>query len=147
MEPQINIITLGVNDLEAMAEWYQSRFGWSPNRNIDGSISFRLINMVLILVQEKRLARKLFVWHDGRGFKRTMLTIGFNTEKHVDEAFRELEGKGVLIIRLPEKSADGAYKGYITDPEDNFWELAWYPFVEMESPGSRFPLPESVFQS
>lgn len=147
MELQINIVTLGVNDLETMADWYQTKFGWPSSRNMDGTISFRLTNMVLILVPEKKLARKLFVWHDGRGFKRTMLTIGFNTEKQLIDAFQDLEEKGVLIIRQPERSADGGYTGYITDPEDNFWELAWYPFVEMEYPGSRFPLPESVFQS
>jgi predicted lactoylglutathione lyase len=147
MEPQINIVTLGVNDLEIMAEWYQSKFGWSPIRNNDGTITFRLTNMVLILVQEKKLARKLYVWHDGKGFKRVVLTIGFNSEKHLQEAFDELEDKGVLIIRPPERSADGVYKGYISDMEDNFWELAYYPFVEMDYPGSNFPLPESVFHS
>jgi uncharacterized protein len=147
MEPQINIVTLGVNDLEIMAEWYQSKFGWSPIRNKDGTISFRLTNMVLILVQEKKLARKLYVWHDGKGFKRVVLTIGFNSEKQLEEAFHELEDKAVLIIRKPERSADGGYKACISDMEDNFWELAYYPFVEIDSPGSKFPLPESVFQS
>ena len=147
MEPQINIITLGVSDLDAMMEWYQSKFGWTPSRNLDGTISFRLTNMVLILVPEKKLARKLFVWHDWKGFKRMVLTIGFNSEKQLDDAFRELENNGVFIIRQPEKTADGAYKGYVADPEDNFWELAWYPFVEMDCPGRNFPLPESVFQS
>ena len=53
MEPQINIVTLGVNDLEAMVEWYQAKFGWTSSRNFDGTISFRLANMVLILVPKK----------------------------------------------------------------------------------------------
>jgi predicted lactoylglutathione lyase len=147
METQINIVTLGVNDLESMAEWYQSKFGWRSSRNMDGTISFRLGNMMLILAQEKKLARKLFVWHDWKGFKRMVLTIGFNSEKQLDDAFRELENNDVFIIRQPEKTADGAYKGCVADPEDNYWELAWYPFVEMDYPGSNFPLAESVFQS
>ena len=51
MEPQINIVTIGVSDLNAMTEWYQSKFGWAASRNLDGTISFRLTNMVLILVK------------------------------------------------------------------------------------------------
>jgi hypothetical protein len=27
----------------------------------------------------------------------------------------------------------GVYRGYIADPEDNFWELAYYPFMEMRN--------------
>jgi catechol 2,3-dioxygenase-like lactoylglutathione lyase family enzyme len=146
MEYQINMLTLGVNDLEGMTEWYKEKFGWMPVRGADGTIFFKLEGLLLALIPENELARDISVWQDGLGFKRFAFTICFNSEEEVDRIFDELQEKGVMIIKEPEKIYGGIYRGYITDPENNFWELAFYPFMEMGKANERFWTNEIVYQ-
>ena len=73
---------------------------------------------------------------DGRGFKRFTLAINFKTEQEVDKAFDDLKQKGVKIIKAPEKVFWGGYRGYIADIENNLWEIAYNPFLELDSEGN-----------
>ncbi len=147
MEHQINILTLGVKDLDKMRNWYKEKFGWIPVRNNEGTVFFRLDALVLVLVHENQLAGDLCEWREDTGFRGFTLTIGFNSEKEVDGMFDELRKKGVMIVREPEKVSGGVYKGYISDPENNFWELAFYPFIRMNNAAERFLLSEMIYQS
>jgi hypothetical protein len=47
-----------------------------------------------------------------------------------------LDGKGVRIIKAPQKASWGGYSGYVTDIEDNLWEIAYNPILEMDSAGN-----------
>lgn len=139
MEHQMNFITVGVNDLIAMKRWYQQKMGWMPVCESYDSVTFRLNRILLVLAQEDQLAENLSQWQDGSGFKRFVLTLGFQSEQEVDNAFVELRQKSVSIIKKPVKDSSGNYKGYISDPEENYWELAFYPIGrtgKIELPGS-----------
>ena len=138
MRHQINIITIGVRDLGYMANWYEENFNWVSYRNEEGTIFFRLQGLTLVLVRENKLAQDVYTWQDGRGFKKFMLTIGFDSEYEVDNAFEQLEQNGVMIIERPKRVAGGGYKGYIADPEDNFWELSFYPYIDWDTNETRF---------
>ena len=50
--------------------------------------------------------------------------------------FDDLEKKGVKIIKRPGKVFWGGYSGYIADVEDNYWEIAFNPFLELDADGS-----------
>jgi catechol 2,3-dioxygenase-like lactoylglutathione lyase family enzyme len=130
MKHPINILTLGVTNPELLKTWYEETLGWKCSRDKDGTICFRLQNMLLVFIQVRELARKLHVWEQVSGFKPFTLTIGFDSEKEVDRTFEELRKKQVTIIKQPEKIQGGIYKGYIADPEDNYLELAFHPVME-----------------
>jgi uncharacterized protein len=142
MEYQINSITIGVSDLKAMKRWYQQKLEWIPFRESHDSVTFRISRMLLVLVQEDTLAQRLSQWQDGSGFKRFVMTLGFGSEQEVDNAFSELRQKGVSIVKKPARDAFGAYKGYISDPEENYWELAFYPSGRL----GKIELPGSIWQ-
>lgn len=128
MKQRLTLLTLGVHDFPAMKTWYKEKFGWTPFQENEGIIFFRLAGgTALSLFAANELAEDVSVPQDGKGFKRFTLAINFRSEQEVDQATEDLRAKGVRIVREPEKVFWGGYRGYIADPEDNYWELAYNP--------------------
>lgn len=130
MEYQINIVTLGVNEPVSLADWYKEKFGWTNKMNNDGSVLIQSGKLALVLAPIDKLAKELCLWQDEQRSKGFALTLGLESEKEVDRLFAELRVKAVLIIKAPHRLTGGGYGGYIADPEDNFWQLAYFPFIE-----------------
>jgi len=38
----------------------------------------------------------------------------------------------VRIVKQPEEVIWGGYSGYIADPDDNLWEIAFNPFLPLD---------------
>jgi uncharacterized protein len=132
MDQRLSFITLGVEDLDGMSRFYKEKFGWTSLKEMDG-ISFFLLNgLVLGLFPAIELAKDIGVEPTGSGFKKFSLAINFPSEEEVNRTFEELKSRGVVIVKMPEKVFWGGYSGYIKDPEDNYWELAFNPFAELD---------------
>lgn len=130
MKQTLTLITLGVQNFPAMKSWYKETFGWTPFQENDNIVFFKLNGgTVLSLFPAHELAEDIGVPQDGLGFKRFTLAINFRSEQEVDEATEDLRRKGVKIVCEPEKVFWGGYRGYIADPEDNYWELAYNPHL------------------
>jgi uncharacterized glyoxalase superfamily protein PhnB len=102
----------------------------------NGIVFFQLNGFILGLFPADELAADIGVTQDGSGFKKFSLAINFNSEKEVDEVIEDLKKKGVKIIKEPQKVFWGGYHAYITDPEDNYWELAYNPFLKIDKDGN-----------
>jgi catechol 2,3-dioxygenase-like lactoylglutathione lyase family enzyme len=132
MNQRISFITIGVDDLQMMTRFYTEKFGWTPLKEMEG-ISFFLLNgLILGLFPAKELAEDIGIEAGGSGFKRFTLAINFTSEEAVNNSFAELKARGVDIVKPPQKVFWGGYSGYIKDPEDNYWELAFNPFAELD---------------
>ena len=132
MQQRLSFLTIGVNDLEKMKNFYVEKFGWQTMSDNDGIVFFKLNGFVLGLYPADALAEDIGVPQDGSGFKRITTAINFSSEKEVDDVFAELEKKGVRIVKPPAKVFWGGYSGYIADIEDNYWEFAFNPFLETD---------------
>ena len=129
MDQRLSFLTIGVDDLETMSRFYKEQFGWTPLKEMDG-ISFFLLNgFILGLFPADELAKDIGIEPGGTGFKRFTLAVNFSSEEEVNQTFEQLKVKGVQIVKSPEKVFWGGYSGYIKDPEDNYWELAFNPFA------------------
>ena len=62
-------------------------------------------------------------------FKGFTLAYNVKSTEEVDQLFTDLALKGVRIIKHPEQVFWGGYSGYIADPDDNLWEIAFNPFI------------------
>ncbi len=133
---RITFITLGVSHLEDMKTWYNEKFGWKPFKDEDGIVFYRLNGFVLGLFPKEELAKDIGVPEPGEGFKRFTLAINMNSEKEVDTVFAFFKDNGVTIVKAPEKVFWGGYRGYISDPENNYWEIAYNPFLELDAEGN-----------
>jgi predicted enzyme related to lactoylglutathione lyase len=136
MKQRLTFLTLGVNDLEKMKTFYSEIFGWKTIKDSDGIVFYRLNGIILALYPAGELAEDIGVSSKGSGFKKFSLAINFSSQKEVDSTFIILEKKGVQVIKTPEKVFWGGYRGYVSDPEGNYWELAFNPYLEMDDSGN-----------
>jgi len=136
MNQVLNFLTIGVNDLDKMKNFYVEKFNWVTLKDSDGIVFFKLNGFILALFPLEELAEDIGIRNDGKGFKRVAFAINCRSEKEVDMMFEELEQKGVKIVKQPGKVFWGGYSGYIADVEDNYWEIAYNPFLELDAGGS-----------
>ena len=136
MEQRLTFFTIGVQDLESVKTFYKDVFGWTPMKDSDGIVFFKLNGFILGLYPSHELAADIGIQNDGKGFKRVTMAINFNSENEVDAVFEKLVKGGAKSILKPEKVFWGGYRGYIADPENNYWEIAFNPFLKMTSAGN-----------
>ena len=135
MEQRLTFITLGAKDASALKQFYIEKFGWTPFKT-DGIVFFKMNGFILALFPADELAKDAGVSGDGSGFKKFTLSINYRSEKEVDQVFESLKSKGVQIVTAPQKASWGGYSAYVADPEGNLWEIAYNPFLEMDSKGN-----------
>ena len=130
MKPLITIITLGVSDLKKSRDFYENKFGWKRAAHSNENISFYELNgLQLALFPEHSLAEDAGVPETGSGFKKFTIAHNVGSEKEVDDLIKELESKGVKILKRPQKVFWGGYSSYVSDPDGNLWEIAYNPFM------------------
>ena len=136
MEPRLNILTLGVEDLVTSTNFYSEKFGWKKMKISTDQISFfRLRGMILSLYQREKLAEDATVDADGSGFKGFTMAYNARSKDEVDRIIEKLEKRGVTIVKPPEKVFWGGYSSYVADPDNNLWEIAHNPFLELDEHG------------
>ena len=136
MDQRLTFITIGVKDLTGLATFYKDKFGWTPLKDGNDIVFFKLNGIILGLFPGEELAKEAAVVYTDALFKGFTLSINYNSEAEVDKAFQELSDKGVHIVKAPEKVFWGGYSGYVADPEHNLWEIAFNPFLEMDADGN-----------
>jgi uncharacterized protein len=137
MEQRLSMITLGVSDLKISVDFYTNKFGWelldSSNENI---AFFQLNGIQLALFDRHELAKDATIDSAGTGFKSFSLAYNARSEKEVDEIIAILKNKGVKILKIPQKVFWGGYSSYISDPDNNIWEIAYNPFLSFDNLGN-----------
>jgi uncharacterized glyoxalase superfamily protein PhnB len=137
MQQRITIIGLGVNDLAVSSAFYTEKFGWKKMKSSNEHISFFQLNgLLLSLYPKDKLAEDATVDSTGSGFKAFTLAYNTHSKEEVDEIVTNLAAKGVKVIKQPETVFWGGYSGYIADPDENLWEIAFNPFLELDSDGN-----------
>ena len=137
MESRVSIITLGVVDLGKSEDFYLNIFGWEKSQQSNEDILFMHLNGIyLACYQLDKLAEDAEVSPVGSGFKAFTLAFNTRSEEEVNELFKYFENKGVKIVKKPEKVFWGGYSGYIADPDNNLWEIAYNPFVAIDAAGN-----------
>jgi catechol 2,3-dioxygenase-like lactoylglutathione lyase family enzyme len=136
MEQRISFITIGAQDMGKLKQFYIDKFKWTPLKDSDGIVFFKMNGLILSLFPADELAGDANVSPEGSGFKKFTLAINYKSEKEVDEAFKVLKDRGVRVVKAPQKASWGGYSGYVADIEDNLWEIAWNPFLEMDGKGN-----------
>lgn len=136
LNQSVSFITLGVKNLDTMRKFYKDVFGWSVMKDDEGIVFFRLNGLVLGLFPTEELAEDVGVAAEGTGFKHFTLAMNVESEDKVNEIISYLRNKGVRVVREAERVFWGGYRGYIADPEDNYWEIVYNPFVKLADDGS-----------
>jgi hypothetical protein len=129
MEQRMSFITLGVENLNKSAEFYENDFGWRRSEiSNDAIIFFQLNGIMLSIYERNKLAEDVTIDSTGSGFKGFTLSYLTRSEKEVNDLIENLRKKGARIIKEPQKVFWGGYSSYISDPDGYLWEIAFNPY-------------------
>jgi len=133
MRQKLNLITLGVNDLERSLDFYEKGLNWKKSKSsTDNLVLLPLGGIVLALYPRKLLAQDVTVEDDVTGFSGITFSFNAKSELEVDEVIDEVKNLGAEIVKTPQKVFWGGYSGYFKDPDGHLFEVAFNPLWEFD---------------
>lgn len=135
MEQRVSLITLGVEDMERAAEFYEA-LGWARVDSPDGVVAFDLIGQTLGLYPKQGLADDLGIdVSDIGGF--SGVTLGYNVRDKAEVAplLAKVEAAGAKILKPAQDVFWGGHHGYFADLDGHVWEVAHNPFSPLGKGG------------
>ncbi|MGV9563520.1 VOC family protein [Streptomyces sp. NPDC003480] len=126
MNQQLNLVTLGVENLKVSRQFYSHGLGWTPLLDLDEIVFYQI---------GKGLALALFPLADlgadtgHPAAAGTPFTLAQNVDSpaEVDEAMQRARAAGARILKEPQRAAFGGYHGYFADPDGHRWEVCHNP--------------------
>jgi catechol 2,3-dioxygenase-like lactoylglutathione lyase family enzyme len=153
LDPRISVITLGVDDLERAAAFYEA-LGLERHRKFsEGVAFFQMGGVILSLFPRDELekdaglsaaryerAGSSFVGHVDAA-PSVVLAYNTRTAEEVADVLALAEKAGGRIVKPAQRAFWGGTSGYFQDTEGNFWEVAHNPDFPLDAEG-RISLPE-----
>lgn len=141
---KLTAITLGVRDLPASVRFYEA-IGFARKVRATGDEIAFLDGggMVLALWDWNKLAEdsKLPVQPRPQTFRGATFAWNCATAEEVDAVFAMAIKAGAPMLRQPEKTDYGGYRGYFADPDGHVWEVVQAPGFDFTDDG-RLILPD-----
>jgi catechol 2,3-dioxygenase-like lactoylglutathione lyase family enzyme len=125
MQQQISCVTLGIADLLRSRRFYAEGFGWKPVFQNTDVVFYQMNGLMLGTWLTKSLEEDM-----RRGLSRPgAFSIAHNvpTKEDVQPVLDRLAQFGGKILRAADAPPHGGFRGYIADPDDHAWEIAWNP--------------------
>ena len=126
MQQQISIITLGIADLERSKRFYAEGFGWKPVFQNHEIVFYQMNGLVLGTFLNASLEADM----QRNGLQRPgAFALGHNVQDRddVQPLLERLESFGGRILKNGMEPPHGGFSGYVADPDDHAWEIAWNP--------------------
>ena len=137
MKPRLNVVTLGVKNLQKSKAFYRKALNWQPTKDSDDKIVFfNHGGIILGLYPLDELAKDAEVSPDREGFSGITLAINLETKEAVDELYLNVVKEGGKSLVAPRETFWGGYDCYFADPDGHPWEIAWASFWEFDDQGS-----------
>ncbi len=134
MQQQISVITLSVGDLARSKRFYVEGFGWRPVFENDEIVFYQMNGLML------------GTWLDG-GLESDMQRDGLarpgafslahnvRAKGEVQPLLDRLGQFGGRVLRRADAPPQGGFRGYVADPDDHAWEIAWNPAWPIDARG------------
>ena len=144
LSPKLTVVTVGVRSVPASARFYEA-LGFKRKFRATGDdiAFFDAGGVVLALWDWKMLADDAAVADEPRtkAFRGTTLAWNCATVEEVDAAFAKAMAVGAGLLRKPDKTEYGGYRGYFSDPDGHCWEVVQAPGIAFTDDG-RLILPD-----
>ena len=125
MQQQISCVTLGIADLARSRRFYVEGFGWKPVFENEDVIFYQMNGLMLGTWLAKSLEEDMRrgTVHPGT------FSIAHNVKakEDVQPVLDRLAKFGGKVLRAADAPPHGGFRGYIADPDDHAWEIAWNP--------------------
>jgi uncharacterized glyoxalase superfamily protein PhnB len=137
-------VTLGVRDFHASLRFYEALGFVRKFRATGDEVAFiDAGGVVLALWHWELLAEDEMLPTDSGppAFRGVSLAWNCKTPDNVDAAFARAMAAGAKLLRKPENTSYGGYRGYFADPDGHAWEVVSAPGFEFTEDG-RLILPD-----
>jgi len=134
MQQQISVITLGIADLARSRRFYVEGFGWKPVFENPEIVFYQMNGFVLGTWLEASLASDM----QRPGLVRPgafALAHNVVSPDEVKRVIEVLSRHGGRILREGDAPEHGGFRGYVADPDDHAWEIAWNPTWPINADG------------
>lgn len=136
MRPRVDIITLGVTDLDQARRFYVGGLGWEPVFEVPDEIIFIQVGHGLLLGLFTGLEDDLGGVRLGSpGAAPVTLAHNVATDAEVGEILVRAEAAGGRVVKPAQQSAVGFLHGYFADPFGFYWEVACNPGITVADDG------------
>jgi len=135
MEQRISLITLGVDDMEKAAAFYEA-LGWQRAESPDGVIAFDLIGQTLGLYPLQALADEVGLPVSELGKGAVSLSYNTRAKEDVAQVLAAAEAAGAEILKAASDVFWGGHHGYFRAPDGQLWEVAHNPFSALSAEGA-----------
>ncbi|MBL0955060.1 MAG: VOC family protein [Leptospira sp.] len=137
MFPRINLITLGVSDLNRAVQFYETGLGWKKSKESNENVAFFQIGaLVLGLFGEKDLANDIGIpFQNRQEYSGLTLAQNVESEAEVDRIINIVRKLGATILKEPQKVFWGGYSAYFKDFDGHIFEVAYNPFFPLNEKG------------
>jgi catechol 2,3-dioxygenase-like lactoylglutathione lyase family enzyme len=125
MQQQISVITLGIADLARSRRFYVEGFGWNPIFE-NSEIIFYQMNGLMLGTWSSAALEDDMRRQAGRPGA-FALAHNVVTQADVQPLLDRLARFGGRVLRPADAPPHGGFRGYIADPDDHAWEIAWNP--------------------
>ncbi|MGZ3218013.1 VOC family protein [Paracoccus sp. T5] len=131
---QISVITLGVEDLSRSRRFYTQGFGWTPVFKNDQIIFYQMNGVVLGTFLRQALEEDMN--RPGlRGPGPCSLAHNVPDRQDVAPLMDRLIDRGGRLLRPADAPGHGGFRGYVADPDEHAWEIAWNPAWSIDAAG------------
>lgn len=126
MQQQISVVTLGIADLARSRRFYVEGFGWKPVFENEEIAFYQMNGFVLGTWLKNALEADVRrpVPAQAGAFS---LAHNVATAEAVQPLLEHLARFGGRILRPADAPPHGGLRGYIADPDEHAWEIAWNP--------------------
>lgn len=134
MQQQVSVITLGVRELERSKRFYMRGFGWTPVFDNSEVVFYQMNGFVLgtwgVNELEADMQRPGLKTPGAFSLAHNVATID-----EVNRLIERLAAAGGRIVRHGDAPPHGGFRGYVADPDDHAWEIAWNPAWAIDEQG------------
>jgi catechol 2,3-dioxygenase-like lactoylglutathione lyase family enzyme len=134
---RINIIALGVRDMQKSVKFYREGLGFQTQEREDCPkvIFFSTFGTKLELYPLDLLAQDVSETNPPeitQGFSGITLAYNVKSEQEVHDTIELARQAGATITKEPQKVFWGGYHAYFADPDGYYWEVAYNPYVPFD---------------
>jgi catechol 2,3-dioxygenase-like lactoylglutathione lyase family enzyme len=134
MQQQIAVITLGSRDPERSRRFYVDGFGWQPVFEAPGIRFFQMNGLVLGLWAQAELEQDM--QRSGHAAPGAFaLAHNVRSQGEVQPLLDRLAAHGGRLLRTADAPPHGGFRGYVADPDEHAWEIAWNPAWPIDADG------------
>jgi len=133
-QQQISVITLGVADLARSKRFYVDGFGWRPVFENEEIVFYQMNGLVLGTWFTHQLEGDM----QRRGLMRPgafALAHNVPRQEEVQPLIDRLAAHGGKALRPGDAPPHGGFRGYVADPDDHAWEIAFNPAWPIDADG------------